>query len=170
MSWVALIPPRGDPPVIQHLHKLLLYIVPKPPRCFTLSTKLLELWEERLLHTMRFRWAAITILRHFHQLQEKTCTFEQCPPRPQYLPILPTPLRNAYSSSWLSTTYWRHFIKMDSHNLSSSELACFTYRHVFKLHPQEAHLVLIGTNMHHTYFNAASSKVVQRQTLKCEKS
>lgn len=101
MSWVVLIPPRGVPPVIQHLHKLLLYIVPKPPRCFTLSTKLSELWEERLLHTMRFRWAAITILRHFHQLQEKTCTFEQCPPRPQYLPILPTPLRNACSSSWL---------------------------------------------------------------------
>lgn len=101
MSWVALIPPRGVPPVIQHLHKLLLYIVPKPPRCFTISTKLLELWEKRLLYTMRFRWAAITILRHFHQLQEKTCTFEQCPPRPQYLSILPTPLRNAYSSSWL---------------------------------------------------------------------
>lgn len=77
MSWVALIPPRGVPPVIQHLHKLPLNTVPKPPGCFTLSTKLLELWEERLIHTTRFRWAAITILRHFHQLQEKTYTFEQ---------------------------------------------------------------------------------------------
>lgn len=59
---------------------------------------------------------------------------------------------------------------MDSRNLSSSELACFIYHNVFKLHPQEAHLVPVGTNMHHTYFNAASSKVAQRQTLKCEKS
>lgn len=170
MSWVALIPPRGVPPVIQHLHKLLLYIVPKPPRCFTLSTKLSELWEERLLHTMRFQWAAITILRHFHQLQEKTCTFEQCPPRPQYLLFFPHP----WEMPVLLPGYRR---PIGGISLKWIHAACrllswpaLLYCHVFQLHPQEAHLVLIGTNMHHTYFNAASPKVVQRQTLKCEKS
>lgn len=47
MSWVALISSRGVPPVIQHLHKLPINIVPKPPGCFILRTKLLELWEEK---------------------------------------------------------------------------------------------------------------------------